>query len=115
MASAARAPPDGPGRPGGSAQPWETARRPGPAGGSVLMGETLASLPRQLSRDRHLSAAFGRLYAANTLGAIAGRVAAGFVLIELLGLTGTLMIGVACSATAGGVALILSRRTDPVP
>ena len=83
---------------------------------TVLMGATLPTLTRQLSRDRHLSAAFGRLYAANTLGAIFGTFAAGLVLIELFGLTGTLVIGAACSATAGAVALLLSRdiETDPV-
>src|SRR5688572_6802013 len=31
---------------------------------TVLMGATLPTLTRQLSHDRHLSAAFGRLYAA---------------------------------------------------
>ncbi len=84
---------------------------------TVLMGATLPTLTRQLSRDRHLSAAFGRLYAANTFGAIVGTLAAGIVLIELFGLTGTLVIGAACSATAGVVALLLSRgaEVDDVP
>src|SRR4051812_25059333 len=52
---------------------------------TVLMGATLPALTRQLSRDRHLSAAFGRLYAANTAGAIVGTLIAGLVLIELFG------------------------------
>ena len=76
---------------------------------TVLMGATLPTLTRQLSRDRHLSAAFGRLYAANTLGAIFGTLAAGLVLIELLGLTGTLIVAAACSGLSGIVALVLSR------
>jgi spermidine synthase len=76
---------------------------------TVLMGATLPTLTRQLSRDRHLSAAFGRLYAANTLGAIFGTLAAGLVLIELFGLTGTLIIAASCSAVAGVVAILLSR------
>jgi spermidine synthase len=76
---------------------------------TVLMGATLPTLTRQLSRERHLSAAFGRLYAANTLGAIAGKLAAGLLFIELFGLTGTLVVGAACSAAAGAVALLLSR------
>jgi spermidine synthase len=80
---------------------------------TVLMGATLPTLTRQLSRERHLSAAFGRLYTANTLGAIVGTLAAGLVLIELFGLTGTLVIGAACSATAGVVALLLSRGAEP--
>jgi spermidine synthase len=67
-----------------------------------------------------MSTAFGRLYAANTLGAIIGAGVAGFALIELLGLTGTLVAGAIASATAGLVALLLdSRRArstiDPLP
>ncbi|HEY3165365.1 MAG TPA: fused MFS/spermidine synthase [Candidatus Limnocylindrales bacterium] len=81
---------------------------------TVLMGATLPALTRQLSHDRHLSAAFGRHYAANTLGAIFGTLIAGVVLIELFGLTGTLVIAAACSAAAGVVALLLSRGVDPV-
>ena len=75
------------------------------------MGATLPTLTRYLSRHAdHLSEAFGELYAANTLGAIVGTIVAGFVLIELLGLTGTLLVGAACSALAGGIALLLDRR-----
>ena len=76
---------------------------------TVLMGATLPTLTRHLSRDRHLAAAFGRLYAANTAGAIVGTLVSGLVLIELFGLTGTLVIAAACSAAAGTVALLLSR------
>ena len=79
---------------------------------TVLMGATLPTLTRQLTRDRHLSAAFGRLYTANTLGAIIGTLVAGLALIELLGLTGTLFVGAACSGTAGVVAILLSRQTQ---
>lgn len=81
----------------------------GPA--TVLMGATLPTLTRFLSHDAsELSGSFGRLYAANTVGAIAGTVMAGFVLIELLGLTGALVVGAACSATAGVGALLMDRR-----
>jgi spermidine synthase len=81
---------------------------------TVLMGATLPTLTRQLSQDRHLSAAFGRLYAANTLGAIVGTLVAGLFLIELFGLTGTLVIAAACSAVAGAVALLLARDAEPL-
>ena len=80
---------------------------------TVLMGATLPTLTRQLTRERHLSAAFGRLYTANTLGAILGTLVAGLVLIELLGLTGTLFVGAACSGIAGVVAILLSRQPQP--
>ena len=86
----------------------------GPA--TILMGATLPTLTRHLSRDpSNLSSSFGRLYAANTFGAIIGTVAAGFILIELLGLTGTLLVGATCSAIAGIAALILDRTRPPVP
>ena len=81
---------------------------------TILMGATLPALTRQLTGDAHLSSAFGRLYAANTLGAIIGTFAAGIVLIELLGLTGTLVVGAASSAIAGLVALRLAQDADPV-
>src|SRR6266566_3450277 len=77
---------------------------------TILMGATLPALTRHLSGGAHLSRAFGRLYAANTIGAIVGTLAAGVLLIELLGLTGTLVIGAICSGAAGAAALLLSRR-----
>ena len=81
----------------------------GPA--TVMMGITLPALTRYLATgETHLSVAFGRLYAANTIGAILGTVASGFVLIEVLGLTGALIVGVSCSAVAGVFALLLDRR-----
>ena len=88
---------------------------------TVLMGATLPILTRHLTRDAHLSLAFGRLYAANTIGAIIGTLAAGLVLIELLGLTGALVVGATCSGIAGLVAVALAgagtdgtrRRTRP--
>ena len=80
---------------------------------TILMGATLPTLTRHLSSNAHLSQSFGRLYAANTIGAILGTLAAGLVLIELVGLTRTLYIGAGCSAIAGVVALVLARRMPP--
>ncbi len=77
---------------------------------TILMGATLPSLTRYLTHDGHLSKAFGKLYFSNIIGATIGTLAAGFVLIELLGLTGALSVGAACSAIAGAAALILDRR-----
>jgi spermidine synthase len=81
---------------------------------TILMGATLPTLTRYLGAGAHLSHAFGRLYAANTFGAIVGTLAAGLVLIEILGLTGTLVVGAACSGLAGFVALRLSRAASPI-
>ena len=76
---------------------------------TILMGATLPTLTRYLSSNAHLSQSFGRLYAANTLGAIVGTATAGLVLIELFGLTGALLVGASCSAIAGIAALVLAR------
>jgi spermidine synthase len=78
---------------------------------TLLLGATLPTLTRHLARGpRGLARAFQRLYAANTVGAIGGTVLAGFVLSELLGLSGALLVGAGCSATAGLVALLLDLR-----
>ena len=77
---------------------------------TVLMGATLPTLTRFLSTGQAgIGKAFQQLYAANTIGAILGTAIAGFALIELFGLTGALLVGAACSATAGVVALLLDR------
>jgi spermidine synthase len=82
----------------------------GPA--TILMGATLPTLTRHLSAGGdHLSRAFGHLYAANTIGAIAGTLLSGLVLIELLGLTGALLVGAACSGVAGVLALAVARSS----
>ena len=78
---------------------------------TVLMGATLPTLTRYLARDASLAGAFSRLYAANTIGAILGTLVAGFVLIELLGLSGALVVGAGCSAVAGLAALWLARSS----
>ena len=81
---------------------------------TVLMGATFPSLIRHLSVDASLSASFGRLYAANTVGAIAGTLLAGLILIEVFGLSGALAIGTIGSLIAGLVALRLARTQEAV-
>src|SRR5260370_3742525 len=84
----------------------------GPA--TILMGATLPTLTRYLSRDSSgLSSAFGRLYAANTFGAIIGTILAGFIIIELLGLSRALPVGASFSAISTTVALLLDRARGP--
>ncbi|CAN5656003.1 hypothetical protein BH20CHL7_BH20CHL7_14980 [soil metagenome] len=77
---------------------------------TILMGATFPSLMRYLTADASLSRSFGRLYAANTIGAILGTLAAGLVLIEILGLSGALAIGAGCSLVSGLGAIALDRR-----
>ena len=77
---------------------------------TVLLGATLPTLTRHLARrGGALAGSFGRLYAANTIGALAGTALAGFVLIEVLGLAGTLQVGAACGVVAGIASLLLDR------
>lgn len=82
---------------------------------TFLMGMTLPALTsffvRSLDTAGH---SLGQLYAANTLGAVAGTVVAGYALIELIGLSRTALIAVALNLTAGGVALLVSRRVSPL-
>lgn len=53
----------------------------------------------------------GRLYAVNTLGAAAGAIATGFILLPSLGLTGATMVGVALNLIAAGGAWWLAGAT----
>jgi spermidine synthase len=76
---------------------------------TIMMGATFPALVRHFTRSAALSEAFGRLYSANTLGAVVGTLLAGLILIELFGLSGALRIGAACSGIAGLVALWLAR------
>ena len=76
---------------------------------TILMGATFPSLVRHLSADASLSRSFGRLYAANTIGAIVGTLLAGLILIEVLGLSGALAFGALGSLIAGLVAIGMSR------
>jgi spermidine synthase len=83
----------------------------GPA--TILMGATLPTLSRYLVRDHtRLGEEFGGLYTANTFGAIFGALISGIFLIELIGLSATLLVGAACSGTAGLAALLLSMRSQ---
>jgi spermidine synthase len=83
---------------------------------TILMGATLPSLTRHLARRAaDLGEVFGRLYSANTLGAVLGALVAGFFLVEMLGLTGSLMAGAAGSAIAGLIALALASMEGTQP
>jgi spermidine synthase len=77
---------------------------------TVMMGATFPALVRHLTRSEAVSEAFGRLYSANTLGAVAGTLLTGLAFIELFGLSGALRIGALASGTAGVIALLLARR-----
>ncbi len=59
--------------------------------------------------DRTLGADLGLIYALNTIGAIAGALAAGFVLIPALGLHGSLQ-GLGMGAAAAALAVLVAGR-----
>ncbi|HZD68988.1 MAG TPA: fused MFS/spermidine synthase, partial [Actinomycetes bacterium] len=80
---------------------------------TFLMGATLPLLVRHLVRTlAEAGRRLGELYAANTAGAVAGTVVAGFVLIEFLGLRLTSYTAVGLNLLAGSGALVLSRLAD---
>jgi spermidine synthase len=80
---------------------------------TFLMGMTLPLLTRYLVRTMdEAGARLGELYAANTIGAMAGTLLGGFVLIEFLGLRLTSYVAVALNVLAGLGALLLSRRWE---
>jgi spermidine synthase len=84
---------------------------------AVLMGGTLPVLMRTLApRAEHLGVAGGRLYAANTAGAMAGALLTSFVLIPLLGVRGSALAAgsVNLAAAIGAFALASGVRTQSV-
>ena len=77
---------------------------------STLMGGTLPVLTRFfVKRLERLGTNVGILYALNTFGAVIGCVAAGFFLIEFLGVRNTLLVGVAINFAVALVAFALAR------
>ncbi|MBV8084541.1 MAG: hypothetical protein JO247_06960, partial [Chloroflexi bacterium] len=84
---------------------------------TFLMGLTLPLLTRHLVTTlRQAGAHMAGLYAANTVGAMAGSVISGFFLIELFGLSATAHVAVALNILAGlGALLLAGRQPDAVP
>jgi spermidine synthase len=77
---------------------------------TILMGMSLPVLTRHLVReDPDVGERIARLYGLNTLGAVAGSVASGYLLIELIGLRATTLVAVGLNLCAGGGAVLMSR------
>ncbi len=82
---------------------------------TVLMGATLPILSRVvLKRLSRIGQELGGLYAVNTVGAVAGSVAAGFYLIGRFGLHGAVAVAVLGNAIIGTMAWIVSTRRGMV-
>lgn len=86
---------------------------------TFLMGGTLPVLARHLgARHERPGREVGYLYAANTLGAVAGCFLAGFVLLERLGVRGTLYLAGAVALGVGLLAVLagcLTRSAGAAP
>jgi spermidine synthase len=79
-----------------------------------LMGGTLPVLVRALApRDFEIGTITGRLYAANTTGAIIGALGATFVLIPGVGLQGAAIVAAIANIAAALGALGLQRHRSP--
>ena len=77
---------------------------------TILMGMSLPVVHRHLVReDPEVGQRIARLYGLNTLGAVVGSVASGYLLIELIGLRETTLVAVGLNLCAGGGALLMSR------
>ena len=77
---------------------------------TILMGMSLPVLTRHLVReDPDVGDRIARLYGLNTLGAVVGSLASGYLLIELIGLRETTLVAVGLNLCAGGGALLMSR------
>jgi len=76
---------------------------------TTLMGATLPAVARLVESNQTGWSRIGSYYAANLLGAVAGTVLAGVVLLPLVGLLATSVVAAAISGTAGIAALLLAR------
>ncbi|HZF15251.1 MAG TPA: fused MFS/spermidine synthase [Steroidobacteraceae bacterium] len=78
---------------------------------TALMGATLPLLTRHaVERDEQVGRRTALLYAFNTLGAAAGALAAGFLLLPRLGLERTVWFGATCNLAAAAIAALLARQ-----
>jgi spermidine synthase len=77
---------------------------------TTFMGATLPLLTKYVVQTKEqIGSRVGLLYATNTLGAIGGTVVAGFVLLPLLGLNGTVWVGVAINLLVFVLAATIAR------
>lgn len=83
---------------------------------AILMGGTLPSLIRSVTAaSRDIGLKGGNLYAANTAGAVAGTLAAAFLLIPNLGVSGTAYAAATFSLVAALGAFVLGQLNSTSP
>jgi spermidine synthase len=77
---------------------------------AILMGGSLPAAAAALrAPEASRGSGIGSLYAANTIGAVCGTLAAGFMLLPALGLAHTMWCAALLSGGAGLVAILMSR------
>ncbi|RWU19026.1 spermidine synthase [Pseudomonas alkylphenolica] len=82
---------------------------------AFLMGGTLPVLVRALTPAQgQMAEAGGRLYAANTAGAILGTLLAAFVLLPQLGVTGSALVAASLNLLAAAGAWLSCRAAPPL-
>lgn len=80
---------------------------------TVLMGGTLPTLARAMTRwDSGVHDELGRLYGINTLGAMVGAAATGFLLLEALGTGSSLLLAAALNIGVGALIWLRVRRWE---
>jgi len=80
-----------------------------------LMGATLPLLARYaVRRESEIGRRVGVLYSVNTMGAVVGAAATGFLILPMLGLRNTVYAGAATNALVFGAAALLARRSAPL-
>ena len=81
---------------------------------ALLMGGTLPAMVRAVApAEGAVARASGRLYAANTAGAIAGALAATFLLIPLLGVRAAAAAAATLNLVVAALAIAADRRSQP--
>ena len=80
------------------------------------MGATLPLLTKYVvNSEDQIGTRVGLLYATNTMGAIGGTLVAGFLLLPLLGLNGTVWTGVAINSLVFLLAALIATHIGTVP
>lgn len=84
---------------------------------TTFMGATLPLLTKYVVKsEAQIGTRVGLLYATNTIGAIGGTLVAGFVLLPLLGLNGTVWVGVVINLVvfllAASIAILIGKTTS---
>jgi spermidine synthase len=83
---------------------------------TVLMGGTLPVLSRAIaSKQEGAARGVGLLYSINTLGAVAGCIAAGFALLARVGISGSIAIAAVLNFAVAAVSLLYARKRHWAP